>query len=180
MSFVLETTRLRLAPITDEHLDGLHAMNSDLDVMRYLSGKPETREETQALIKRVKARWAEWGFSWFSLFDKASGELIGAAGVQYLGMDPANPHEIGWRLRKDRWGQGLASEAARRLATFAFDDLDAPLLCSVCHPENTGSARVMERLGMRYIGEETWYGMTTSRYDITRGEWLGRADAQAR
>jgi RimJ/RimL family protein N-acetyltransferase len=171
---ILETTRLRLVPITDEHLDGLHAMNSDPLVMRYLTGKPETREETQALIRRVKARWAEWGFSWFSLFDKASGELIGAGGVQYLGTDSANPHEIGWRLRHDRWGQGLASEAARRLAAFAFEDLDAPLLCAVCHPDNAASARVMERLGMRYQGEEEWYNMRTSRYEITRDEWLDR------
>lgn len=177
---ILETARLRLEPITDSHLDGLHAMNSDPEVMRYLTGKPETREETQALINRVKARWAEWGFSWFSLFDKASGELVGAAGVQYLGTERANPHEIGWRLRKGRWGQGLASEAAHRLAAFAFEDLDAPLLCSVCHPENKGSARVMERLGMRYIGEQTWYSMTTSRYDLTRAEWRDRTALQPR
>jgi RimJ/RimL family protein N-acetyltransferase len=177
---ILETSRLRLVPITDAHLDGLHAMNSDPEVMRYLGGQPETREDTLAMIGRVKARLAEWGFSWFSLFDKASGELIGAAGVQYLGVDPANPHEIGWRLRKDRWGQGLASEAAQRLATFAFDDLGAPLLCSVCHPENKASARVMERLGLRYTGTATWYGMTTSRYDITRAEWLDRAELKAR
>jgi RimJ/RimL family protein N-acetyltransferase len=177
---ILETTRLRLVPITDEHLDGLNAMNSDPLVMRYLTGKPETREETEALIKRVKARWAEWGFSWFSLFDKASGDLIGAAGVQYLGMDRANPHEIGWRLRHDSWGQRLASEAARRLAGFAFENLDAPLLCSVCHPENAASARVMERLGMRYTGEENWYNMPVSRYDITREQWLAATAAHTR
>jgi ribosomal-protein-alanine N-acetyltransferase len=177
---ILVTTRLRLVPINDEHLDGLNAMNSDPEVMRYLTGKPETRDETLAMIGRVKARWAEWGFSWFSLFDKDSGDLIGAAGVQYLGLDKANPHEIGWRLRKDRWGQGLASEAAQRLATFAFDDLDAPLLCSVCHTENKLSARVMERLGMRYTGEETWYGMATSRYDMTRGEWRDKAATGSR
>jgi RimJ/RimL family protein N-acetyltransferase len=171
---ILETLRLRLVPITDEHLDGLHAMNSDPDVMRYLTGRPESREETQALIGRVKARWAEWGFSWFSLIDKASGDLVGAAGVQYLGLDHANPHEIGWRLRRDHWGQGLASEAAQRIAAFTFEDLNAPLMCSVCHPENKASARVMERLGMRYAGEETWYNMATSRYDITRAEWLDR------
>lgn len=169
---ILETSRLRLVPITDEHLDGLHAMNSDPEVMRYLSGRPETREETQAMISRVKARWTDWGFSWFSLFDKASGEIVGAAGVQYLGLDKANPHEIGWRLRKDKWKLGLASEAAQRLAAFAFDDLKAPLLCSVCHTGNQASARVMERLGMRYTGEETWYAMNVSRYDMTRDEWL--------
>lgn len=168
---ILDTARLRLVPITDEHLDGLHLMNSDPLVMRYLIGRAETRDETMAMIGRVKQRWASWGFSWCAVLEKSSGDLIGAAGVQYLGFDPANPHEIGWRLRADKWGQGFASEAARRLAAFAFGDLGAPLLCSVCHPENAASARVMQRLGMRYKGDETHYDMLTSRYEITRDEW---------
>ena len=70
--------------------------------------------------------------------------------------DPANPHEVGWRLRQDRWGQGYASEAARALATFAFERLNAPLLCAVCKPENADSAQVMTRLGMSYRGLERW------------------------
>jgi RimJ/RimL family protein N-acetyltransferase len=177
---ILETARLRLEPITDAHLDGLHAMNSEADVMRYITGKPETREDTQAMIGRVKTRWAEWGFSWFSLFEKSSGDLVGAAGLHYLGYDQANPHEIGWRLRTDKWGQGFASEAAQRLVAFAFDDLKAPLLCAVCHPENKASSRVMERLGMRYVGDESCYGMTTSRYDITRAQWLDKVASQQR
>ena len=61
---VLITARLRLEPFEDHHLDGLNAMNADPEVMRYLTGRPETREETLAAIERVKARWAEWGFSW--------------------------------------------------------------------------------------------------------------------
>lgn len=60
----LTTPRLRLEPYTDAHLDALNALNSDPDVYRYLSGKPETRDETQAVIERVKARWIEIGYSW--------------------------------------------------------------------------------------------------------------------
>src|SRR6266446_10257101 len=52
------TARLRLEPFENGHLDGLNAMNADPEVMRYLTGRPETREETLAAIERVKARWA--------------------------------------------------------------------------------------------------------------------------
>lgn len=170
----LTTSRLRLEPFADAHLDGLNRMNSDAAVMRYLGGRPETREDTQAAIDRVKARWAEWGYSWWSFIEHDSGEIVGAGCIQHLGRDQANPLEVGWRLRRDRWGQGLASEAAQRMAAFAFDDLQAPLLCAVCHPENAASARVMQRLGMRYRGIERWYDLDAV-YEITQAEWAALA-----
>ena len=172
---VLHTPRLRLEPMTDAHFDGLHALNSDSAVMRYITGKPDTPDDTRLMIERVKARWAEWGYSWWSLIELATGEMIGAACVQHLGRDAANPHEIGWRLRQDRWGQGYASEAARALATFAFDRLQAPLLCAVCDPDNTDSARVMQRLGMSFRGIEPWYDSDLAVYQLTREDWLASA-----
>ena len=60
----LTTARLRLEPMVDAHLDGLNAVNADPEVMRYISGKPETRAETQDMIARVQARWAQFGYSW--------------------------------------------------------------------------------------------------------------------
>jgi RimJ/RimL family protein N-acetyltransferase len=177
---VLDTARLRLEPMTEAHLDGLHAMNSDPAVMRYITGEPESREVTLAMIGRVRQRWENWGFSWWSLVEKETGDIIGAGGVQYLGFDPANPHEIGWRLRADKWGQGLAFEAARRMTAFAFEELNAPLLCAICHPENRPSSRLMERLGMRYQRQEIWHGMPSSLYEISAGAWRASRAPHAR
>lgn len=168
---VLHTERLRLEPFADAHLEGLHELNRDPAVMRYISGRAETLDETRAGIERVRARWAEWGYSWWAFVEHDSGRIVGAGCIQHLGRDAANPLEIGWRLRPDCWGRGLASEAARTMAGFAFDTLAAPLLCAVCHPENTASARVMQRLGMRYRGVECWYDADTAVYEITREAW---------
>ena len=177
---ILETARLRLEPMTDAHFDGLFAMNSDPDVMRYITGKPDTEDDTWAMIERVQARWELYGFSWWTFIEKSTGEIIGAGCIQYLGRDPGNPHETGWRLRKDKWGQGFASEAAERMAAFAFDELQAPLLCAVCDPANKGSSHVMEKLGMHYVGDETWYDMLCARYQMTREEWLNAKAARPR
>lgn len=174
---ILTTERLRLEPFDERHLEGLHAMNRLPEVMRYISGKPETLEQTQAAIELVKGRWAQYGFSWWAFIERATGRVVGAGCIQYLGRDPANPHEIGWRLVPDKWGQGYASEAARAMAAFAFDTLDAPLLCAVCKAENLGSARVMQRLGMRYRGEENWYDSQHAVYEMTRAEWLAAGKA---
>jgi len=171
---ILTTPRLRLEPITDRHLHGLHAINGDAEVMRYITGKAETLEETQAMVDRVKARWAEWGFSWWVFVKQASGEVIGTGCIQYLARDMANPLEIGWRLRRDRQGQGYASEAARAMAAFAFETVQTPLLLAVCNPANTASSTVMERLGMRYRGLERWYDSDCATYEMTRDAWSAR------
>ncbi|SEK27343.1 Protein N-acetyltransferase, RimJ/RimL family [Roseateles sp. YR242] len=167
----LLTPRLRLVPFEDSHLAGLNALNSDAEVMRYLQGRPETLEETQAGIDRVKAKWKQWGYSWWSFLERDSGELVGAGCIQHLNKDQSQPLEIGWRLRRDRWGQGLASEAARRMARFAFDHLAALELTAVCNPDNQDSAQVMQRLGMKFRGIERWYDTDSTVYVISAAEW---------
>lgn len=175
---MLITERLRLEPIDDHHFDGLQAMNSLPEVMRFISGQPETPEQTRNMIALVKERWAQYGFSWWAFIERASGRLVGAGCIQYLGRDPANPHEIGWRLVPDCRGKGLASEAARAMAAFAFEFLDAPTLVAVCLPENADSRRVMERLGLRYRGLEDWYGRPHAAWEMTRAAWDARTRSQ--
>ncbi|HSI48701.1 MAG TPA: GNAT family N-acetyltransferase [Ideonella sp.] len=171
----LTTARLRLEPFTDSHVAGLNALNADPEVMRYISGRPETMEETVAVVQRVKQRWVEIGYSWWSFIDPASGEVVGAGCLQNLRReeslhpDPACPLELGWRLRRDHWGRGLATEAAQAIACFAFDDLHASELYAVCEPANTASANVMKRLGMQFRGLQRWYGKDLSTYSMKRG-----------
>jgi RimJ/RimL family protein N-acetyltransferase len=176
---ILTTARLRLEPFDDTHVDGLNAMNADEEVMRYITGRGETREETIASVERVKRRWIQCGFSWWSFIERASGELVGAGCIQHLRKhgtepDPAYPLEIGWRLRRDRWRQGLASEAAIAMARFAFDRLHAGVLYAICHPDNAASAGVMIKLGMRYRGIESWHQKQVATYEITSNEWNNR------
>ncbi len=168
---ILTTPRLRLAPMADAHLDGLFEMNRDPEVMRYITGRPDTRADTQAMIDRVKRRWGEWGFSWWTFFERETGEIVGAGCIQHLRGETANPHEIGWRLRRDRWSRGYGSEAARRMAAFAFDTLQAPEIVAVCDPANDGSAHIMKKLGMSYRELQRWQDADIAVYGMTADEW---------
>lgn len=178
---VLHTTRLRLEPLREHHLDGFHAMNRRPEVMRFISGQPETREQTAASIARVQRCWEAWGTSWWAFLALDTGHLVGAGAVQHLRREAAipgdleclrsNPLEIGWRLHPDAWHQGLATEAAVRMAAFAFETLAAAELLAVRHPDNLDSGRVMDRLGMRYRGLEVWYGKTLATHVLGRQDW---------
>lgn len=172
----LKTERLRLVPCIEEHLDGLHAMNSDPEVMRYLTGRPESRAETREMIERVKARWKTFGYSWWTIIQMQSGEIVGAGCIQNLRRDGAEPDpccplEIGWRVRRDKWRQGIATEAARAMANHAFANLGASTLYAVCHPDNSSSIAVMLKLGMRFRGIEYWYAQKVATYEISADQW---------
>jgi len=172
----LTTERLHLVPCMEEHLDGLYAMNSDPEVMRYLTGRPESREETRTMIERVRARWETFGYSWWSIIQVRSGEIVGAGCIQNLRRggtepDPDCPLEIGWRVRRDKWRQGIATEAARAMAAFAFTHLGAGTLYAVCHPDNSSSIAVMVKLGMRFRGVEVWYAQKVATYGLTADQW---------
>ena len=178
----LLTKRLRLEPFAEHHLDDLNQMNQRPEVMRYVGGETETREQTAAVIARVKRSWAIFGTSWWAFVEQHSGKAVGAGCIQHLRRDEkipsdleslrSNPLEIGWRLHPDFWGQGLASEAALVMASYAFTNLKAAELLAVRHPDNLNSARVMDRLGMQYRGIEQWYGTSVATHLISRAKWL--------
>ncbi len=177
---VLTTARLRLEPLSDIHFDGFHAMNADPEVMRYLSGQPETPEQTRAVIERVKGVWASTGYSWFAFMARDTGELVGAGCLQNLRReaqplpDRDCPLELGWRLRREHWGKGYASEAAHALGDHAFDALEPDEVLAVCHPKNAGSAAVMKRIGMTPAGLQRWYGQDLMTYRISTEDWQAR------
>lgn len=170
----LHTGRLRLEPLNDGHFEGLYAMNRLPEVMRYITGKPDRPEDTREMIERVKARWIEYGYSWWAFMHPGSGRLAGAGCIQHLDRKPENPLEIGWRLHPDFWRQGLASEAAEAMAAFAFDTLKAPELVAVRYEANLDSARVMERLGLRWRERGRWYDTEMVLHAMSAADWAAR------
>jgi RimJ/RimL family protein N-acetyltransferase len=178
--YELVTRRLRLVPWDLTHLDGLAAINADPLVMQFISGSAESRAQTRTQIERIQARWLRWGYSWWSFIEPDSGEIVGAGCIQNLRRggtepDPACPLEIGWRLRRDRWHRGLATEAAIAMADFAFAHLLADALYAVCDPRNSASFAVMQRLGMRLRGIEQWYEQPLTTCEITAAEWVAQS-----
>lgn len=166
---ILHTARLRLEPVTEQHYEAMHAMNSDSEVMTYLNaGQPETEEHTRAAVARIMGRWAEGGYSWWALMRKDDEVMVGMACLQHLGGDRTQPHEIGWRLARAGWGKGYASEAASAIVAHAFEVVKAPFVVAVAHPGNAASIKVMTRLGMRYTGMEKHYDLDSVVYRLDR------------
>ena len=163
---LLATARLRLEPIGPQHLDGLRRINGDPEVMRYIGcGLGESLNATRSFIERQQQRWSESPFSWWA-FVAQTGDVVGCGPLQHLEGDPDKPHEIGWRIRRDRWGLGYAPEAARAIANYAFTRIKVPVLLAVAAPANAPSIRVMQKIGMRRRGIETHYGRPCMTFEM--------------
>jgi RimJ/RimL family protein N-acetyltransferase len=131
----------------DSDIDPFTAICSDPVVMEFFS-KLQTRDEVVASLDRVNAKIASDGFGFWAL--EHAGELLGFCGISRVTFDaPFTPAvEIGWRLRRDAWGHGFATEAARAAMAFGWQQgLDQIVAFLV--PNNRRSAAVAERIGMQ-------------------------------
>jgi len=144
----IETARLLLCMFTQDDLDDLSLIYADADVMRYLSGHPLSREETAGWLNYFLTGWENYGFGWWAVVLKESGELIGHCGLQFIHVTPEV--EVTYGLATAYWRKGLASEAARACLRYGFEQLRLDRIYALADPGNVGSHRVMERVGLRY------------------------------
>ena len=149
---VLRTERLVLRAFTQHDFEAFARIVSDPEVVRYLDGgAPISREECWRGMALFIGHWHLRGYGWWAVEDRRSGDFLGRIGLY-------NPEgwpgiEVGWLLRRDVWGAGLATEGASAALTFAFDVVGASHVISLIDARNTRSIRVAEKIGERYEQE---------------------------
>jgi RimJ/RimL family protein N-acetyltransferase len=151
------TERLRLERWDHEaHGAGLAAMNAQPEVVEYLGGGAGmTRAESDEASARIAAHWTTYGFGLWAAVERASGEMVGFVGLSHPAWWPAmiDRVEVGWRLRREAWGAGYATEGARAALRAGFETLELAEIVSFVHPANERSLAVTRRLGMKVEGE---------------------------
>jgi RimJ/RimL family protein N-acetyltransferase len=144
MLLPIETERLTIRPFVAEDLDALHEVYGDAEVMRWAGGASD-RDGTERALRTHIERHAVDGFAFWAVVERATGALIGDTGLGRLGDEV----EIGWTLRRDRWGLGYATEAARAVLAAALGPLGLDHVIATIHPDNAASVRVAEKVGLR-------------------------------
>ncbi|MFC4117315.1 GNAT family N-acetyltransferase [Nonomuraea zeae] len=155
MSIFLETNRLTLRRFTDADEDNLVELDSDPEVMRFLSGgKPTPREEIRGRVLPVLFGYYERfeGFGFWAAEEKATGRFLGWFHFRPGKNAPRDGEiEIGYRLRRSAWGKGYATEGSRALIRKGFTELGVERVVAETMTVNLGSRRVMEKVGLRLI-----------------------------
>ena len=147
--FMLETERLLLRRWKESDREPFAQMNADPRVMEFL---PDilTREESDELIDRIENHFENHGFGLYAVEVKQEQQFIGFMGLHVATFQahftPAV--EIGWRIASSHWNKGFSTEGSLEVVRFAFNHLRLDGLVSFTVPENVGSRRVMEKIGM--------------------------------
>ena len=149
--FRLETDRLVLRSWREDDATAFHAINSDPEVMATL-GPVMSLDEVAALIVRMQGIETDHGHCFWAMERRDDDRLIGWCGAIVGSAGPiAGKREIGWRMARDCWGQGLVSEAARATIAWLFANRADQSLWAITTPANRRSRAVMERIGMTYV-----------------------------
>lgn len=189
----IDTARARLRPVSAMDIDDLVHLDSDPEVMRFVSGGTPTPRTVieDWVLPRAESERRRYGTGTWVLCDPATGAFLGWASLRTPRHSRRPELELSYRIRRTVWGRGLATEAAFALMAFAFDHLATERVFASTVAGNTPSRRVMEKLGMTlsaiHVGDETDdSGMTPHplhlgpdryevEYQILLAEWQRRS-----
>ncbi|MBY8822717.1 GNAT family N-acetyltransferase [Sphingomonas colocasiae] len=167
---LLSTARLVLRPLAESDADALHDVLSDDETMRFWSSPPHVSiDQTRDYVvgNAAQDEWLTWAIT----------EGGPALGWVVLGEHRPGIRELGYILHRDRWGSGYAGEAVAAVVNHGFSAMGLRRIFADCDPENTGSVRLLERLGFRLEGHlrgewETHIGVRDSLiFGLLASEW---------
>jgi RimJ/RimL family protein N-acetyltransferase len=157
----LRSERLILREFVADDWPALHEIESRSEVAQYQSFEPRTSEQSREYVLGAsKAVETDPRATYdLAVIEVKGGRLIGRCG---FGISDAGQQQamLWYTLHPDHWGRGYTTEAARTLVDFGFGELGLHRIWADCDPANTGSWRVLEKIGMRkeaHLVENTWF-----------------------
>jgi RimJ/RimL family protein N-acetyltransferase len=153
-TFSLGTKRLRLRPVTADDVDKLVALHEDELVARFMGVRD--RKWYERRVEASTEEWARRGHGLTAIVAPDDGRFLGRTGLKY--WPQFDETELGWVLRPEARGQGLATEAAEAVLRWGFEQFAPPYLTAMIRPDNSASIAVAERLGMHPIRRDELLG----------------------
>ena len=166
MEVILETDRLLVRQYVEEDAEAFFELNSDPKVLRFVPDKQllNVEQARQILMEHPIADYRKHGFGRGACILKSTGQQIGFAGLKYL--EELEEVDVAYRLLPAFWGQGLATEAALASVRYGFAKLGLKRIIGLAMPENIASIRVLEKAGLHYTEEVSFWGHRFSKYAI--------------
>lgn len=165
---LIETERLLLRELVLDDLDEFVALHRDPEVVRFV--RALGRAQAEERLRANEQEWGERSHGMLAVLDRATGRFLGRVGLKY--WPQFQETEAGWLLRRDAWGHGYATEAARACIDWGFAALPVPYITAMIQPENTRSIQVAQRLGFEPVREDVLLGDPVIVHAVKRESWV--------
>lgn len=153
-NYLFESNRLGFKVVTQSHLSDIAMMNSDSEVMTYFPSTMTFKESTD-FVNKIIQHHEVFGYSLYAVHLKNNDQFIGLIGLLNIDFESEmmGEVEIGWRLLKEYWHEGYATEGAKAVIDYGFEVLGIGVIYSFTATINTPSEQVMKSIGMHYLNK---------------------------
>ena len=166
MDIVIETDRLLVRKFTEDDAPLLYDLNLDPEVIRYTHDPLTDVEEARKVLEEViLPQYILYDHGRWAVHLRSGSEFIGWCGLKNL--TETNEVDLGYRFKKNFWGNGYAAEAARACIKYGFATLNLHRIVGRALPANLASIKVLEKCGMEYLHEEMMHGYLHKTYQVT-------------
>lgn len=151
-TYLFTSERLGFRNWIEQDKPKMHIINSDPQVMEFFPAIPN-ETQTDAFVDRMKVLFSRRGFCYFAVDRLDNKAFIGFIGIaeKNFEADFTPCIDIGWRLDKNEWGKGYASEGAKKCLEYAFEKMALKNIKSICPVSNKKSEKVMNKIGMKKV-----------------------------
>ena len=172
----VETPRLILREVLPSDVDGIFALDSDPEVVKYFPNQLMTdRAQAEKLIDYIRKQYQENGIGRWAIVEKESNNFVGWSGLKFV-TDTVNNqshfYDVGYRLLRKFWGKGYATETAFASLEYGFNVMQLNEIFAGVHIENGASDRIITKIGMKRIGEFNFYESPHYWYALSKEDWL--------
>jgi RimJ/RimL family protein N-acetyltransferase len=179
MTIFTETNRCIIREVLPEDADGFFDMDADPEVHRYLGNKPiQSREQAVELINLIRQQYLDNGIGRWAIIDKLTNEFIGWTGFKLIKEtinDHINFYDLGYRLRKKYWGQGIATETGMASLKYGFETMKLDMVYAMTDCNNKGSDNVLQKLAFVPSGSFLLNDTPHNWYVLSKTDWKNKS-----
>ena len=162
---ILQTKRLRLEKITEDHKKDLFRLLSNPEVHKYFP-KALNEKESEEFFQKVQLRYKSDGYCYWAVIRKSDNAFLGICGLFLQFIEGIKEVEVGYRFLNDFWGRGYGAEAAMGCIEYAKERLNLVSIISLIRAVNLQSISVAEKNGLKYEKEVIFHDMPHNLYRI--------------
>lgn len=171
MHIIFQTPRLILRRFTEADAPLILALNGDPEIVKYVH-EPilQTVEQAKKILLDIILPQYKNNLGRWAIHTKNNMDFIGWCGLKY--RPELDEIDLGYRLMQKAWGKGFATESAQYTLDHAFRNLDLKLITGRAHIENIASIKVLEKIGMDFIGESIEDGCPIRTYTKSNSQFV--------